>query len=101
MMRREDEPVDVTASPELQRLAEEVRRTGKPRLLRREGEALAMIVPLPMKASRPLEKRALTTQDVEAFRAAAGTWSDVDVDRFLTEVYAARDVPDERPPVEL
>jgi hypothetical protein len=100
-MREEDEPIDVSASPELLRLAEEVRSTGKPRVLRRDGEALAMIVPLSPKGARGLRKRALSARDIDAFRSAAGTWSDVDVERFLMDVYAARDVPDERPSVEL
>ncbi len=100
-MRAEHEPIDVSASPELLRLAEEVRSTGRPRVLRRDGEALAMIVPLPPRGARGLKQRALSARDVAIFRSAAGTWSDVDVERFLAEVYAARDVPDERPPVEL
>jgi hypothetical protein len=100
-MREEDETIDVTALPDLRRLAEAVRRSGKPRLLRRDGEVLAMLVPLARKAARPLERRMLTADDIAAFRAAAGTWSDVTVEQFVTNVYAARDVPDERPRVEL
>ena len=100
-MRAEHEPIDIGSSPELLRLAEEVRSTGKPRVLRRDGEALAMIVPLSTRDARGLKQRALSARDVEAFRSAAGTWSDVDVERFLADIYAARDVPDERPPVEL
>jgi hypothetical protein len=100
-MHEEDEPIDITAIPELRRLAEAVRRSGKPRLLRRDGEALAMLVPLAMNAARPLARRTLTPDDIAAFHAAAGTWSDVAVEQFVTDIYAARDVPDERSPVEL
>ncbi len=100
-MRQQDEPIDVSASPELLRLAEEVRATGRRRVLRRDGETLAIIVPFSPGGARPLKKRDLSARDVEAFRSAAGTWSDVDVERLLTDVYAARDVPDERPFVEL
>jgi hypothetical protein len=103
-MRQErgaDESMDVSASPELLRLAEEVRSTGKSRELRRGRETLALIVPFTATGARRHTKRELTTQDIEAFRGAAGSWSDVDVERFLADVYTARDVPDERPEVEL
>jgi hypothetical protein len=96
---RDDESVDIGVWPELVRLAKEVRATGRPRALRHEGETLAVIVPPPHERGRRLKKRALTPQAIEAFRSAAGSWSDMDIDRFLADVYAARDVPDERPPV--
>ncbi len=96
---RDDESVDISEWPELLRLVEEVRATGRPRALRREGETLAVIAPLSRASGRRLKKRTLTPQALDAFRAAAGSWSDVDVDRFLADVYAARDVPDERSPV--
>ncbi len=96
---RDDESVDIAAWPELVRLAEDVRATGRPRTLRRAGETLAVIAPLPSAGGRRLKKRTLTPRAIEVFRSAAGSWADVDVDRFLADVYAARDVPDERPPV--
>jgi hypothetical protein len=99
--RREDEALDVSASPELLRLAEEVRSTGRPRALQRGGETLAVIVPFPEASGRQRRWRAPTAQDVAAFRSAAGSWADVGVEAFLADVYAARDVLDERPPVEL
>jgi hypothetical protein len=99
--RRADESVDVSASPELLRLAEEVQSTGKSRELRRGRETLALVVPFSATGARRHTKRELTVQDIEAFRAAAGSWSDVDVERFLGDIYTARDVPDERPEVDL
>jgi hypothetical protein len=99
--RRADESVDVSASPELLRLAEEVQTTGKSRELRRGHETLALIVPFSATGARRHTKRELTARDMEAFRAAAGSWSDVDVERFLADVYTARDVPDERRVVDL
>jgi hypothetical protein len=100
-MHQDNEPIDITTSPELRHLAEEVQRTGKPRMLRRNGEALAMIIPLSTQSTHRIAKRELTAQDLDAFRPAAGTWSDVDVEQFLTDVYVARDVPDDHPSVEL
>lgn len=40
-------PFDVSAVPELERLADEVRRTHRPRLLRRGNEDIALLLPLP------------------------------------------------------
>jgi hypothetical protein len=41
-----------------------------------------------------------TEDDFEAFRAAAGSWADVDTDTFLADVYESRHRPS-RPPVQL
>jgi hypothetical protein len=38
--------VDVTGEPEVLRLAEEVRRSRTPRVLRRDGEAIVVMMPL-------------------------------------------------------
>jgi hypothetical protein len=94
---RHDDALDVSASPELLRLAEAVRASGRPRALRYGSETLAVIVPFPTTGTRRPAKRDLTPQDTEAFLTAAGSWSDVDVERFLADTYTARDVPDENP----
>lgn len=103
-MRQEHEPYDLDASPELLRLAEEVRASGKPRALRRgrDGEVLAVLLPFTGRGPGRLKKRALSAQDIADFRDAAGTWSDaIDLDAFLNSVYTARDVPEDRHAVDL
>jgi len=45
-------------------------------------------------------KRKRTPAAHEAFLSSFGSWSDVDVDTFLKDIYERRDVPS-RPPVEL
>jgi hypothetical protein len=45
-MTRRLEPLDVTDAPEVRALAEEVARTGVPRVLTREGADLAVISPV-------------------------------------------------------
>jgi hypothetical protein len=50
----------------------------------------------PVSAPLPDQK---TIEDWEAFRAAAGSWSDVDIDTFLDHIYASRS--SSRPPVDL
>ena len=99
-MAQELIPLDVSDTPDLLRIAEEVRRSGKPRLLRRDGEDLAVIAPVtrPVKRTR---KRVKTNADREAFLSSAGGWQgNVDVDRFLEDNYRSRD-QSSRPPVEL
>lgn len=51
-MTWEVEPLDVTDSPEVRELAEEVARTGAARVLTRDGEALAIVSPVPNKRRR-------------------------------------------------
>lgn len=46
----------------------------------------------------PTKKR--TAADHEAFLSSFGSWSDVDVDTLLKDIYERRDMPS-RPPVEL
>lgn len=75
-MRFEQEPFDLSTSPEVLRLAEEVQASSKPRALRRNGEVLAVLLPAPIPKPSRLQKRNLSPQDVADFRAAAGTWSD-------------------------
>jgi hypothetical protein len=58
-----------------------------------EGELVALS-PLPSSLSR-----AKTEEDWKAFRAAAGSWADVDTDAFLDDIYESR--KSSRPPVEL
>ncbi len=98
-MARELEPIDVTDAPDLLRLAEEVRRSGQPRRLRREDEDLAVLVPVAPPAKRR-SRRAKTEADREAFLSSAGGWRGlVDVDQFLEDIEESRRLT--RPPVEL
>ncbi|MBI2941371.1 MAG: hypothetical protein HYY04_13130 [Chloroflexi bacterium] len=58
-MAREFLPVEVGDAPELLRLAEEVRATNQPRVLRREGEDLAIVMPVASSGSRRTRRRPL------------------------------------------
>lgn len=51
-MQEEAKPYDVGKLPELRRLAEEVQATKRPRRLTREGDSLAMVVPIPASSKR-------------------------------------------------
>jgi len=95
-MAKETLPLDISNTAELVRLAEEVARTATARLLRRDHESLAVLSPLPAFATR--RRRANTEADLAAFRAAAGAWSDLDLDRFLEAIDSSRRL--DRPPAE-
>lgn len=90
--------IDVSDAPELLRLAEEVRRSGKPHLLRSHTEDLALLVPV---RRRGVGGRATATDAARReFLAAAGSWRDVDIDAFLAENQESRR-RSTRPPAEL
>ena len=96
---KEFKAVDISDAPELLRLAEEVRASREPRLLRRNGEDLAVLTPL-AHAPRRRHTRTKTSADLETFRSSAGSWENVDTDRLIADIYASRE-RSTRPPIEL
>src|SRR5262249_8962927 len=99
-MAKELTPVDVTNTPDLLRLAEEVCRSGQSRLLRRDSEDLAVVSPVAKPAKRRAERvKTFTKADDDAFLAAAGSWKDFDLETFLKNNEESRQLS--RPPVEL
>ena len=97
MSREAKRAVNISNIPDLLALAEEVRKTNEPRLLKRDDEDLAILMPLkPATKRRPKGTKA----DYEAFRSAAGGWQDLDTDRLISQIYEDRHAA-ERPPVEL
>lgn len=99
-MAEHAEPIDINDASELLELAEEVHRSHTPRVLRHDGEELAMVVPLPHPPKGSKQGRKKTEADYEAFRRAAGGWADVDTDRLIENIYEDRR-RSTRPPVEL
>jgi antitoxin (DNA-binding transcriptional repressor) of toxin-antitoxin stability system len=97
-MAEPSKSIDITDVPDLLRVAEEVRRAGEPRVLRKDGKEVAMVVPLPRPRKRRSKKP--TEADIEAFRSAAGGWADIDTDKLIENIYESRRISI-RPPVEL
>lgn len=97
-MAKELKPVDVSGVPELLSIAEEVQASGVGRLLKRDGEELAILAPVTRR--RKPAARGRGKADYEALLAAAGTWKDVDTDAFIADVYESRR-RSSRPPIEL
>ncbi len=98
-MAQERAFLDISHNPELLRVAEEVRRSGMPRVLRVADEDVAVVMPV---ADRPGRrgKRSKTEANYQAFLASAGSWADVDIDEFQRYLRERRDAGN-RPPVEL
>lgn len=87
-MSRQPRAIDVADFPELRRIADEVNQTGEPRLLQRDGEDLAIIVPIAEARSPSL--RPTTESDFQSFLSAAGGWADIDTDKLVADIYADR-----------
>lgn len=98
-MERKLKRIDVSGVPALLNIAEEVRDTGEPRLLKRDGEDLAIVMPV-KPVLRRRARRVKTRAEYEAFRSAAGGWKDVDTDRLVADIYADRRISN-RPAIEL
>ncbi len=82
-------PIDISNIPELVRIAEEVNNTKKSRVLTVSRRTLAVLMPVET-AGTSKEKRGKTKADYEASLAALGSWSDLDSDPLIADVYRAR-----------
>ena len=92
--------IDISNIPDLLHIAEEVRATKQPRILKVRGETIAMVLPVGT-AAKPQKKREKTKADYEAFRSAAGGWRGlVDTEKLKKDIYESRKLST-RPPVEL
>ena len=89
--RLEWTPTEIGNLPELLRLAEEVRESEKPRLLQRNGEPVAVLVPVEL--AEHFGVRGPITEDIAASCSAAGGWKGVDTDKLLKDIDAARGHP--------
>ncbi len=88
--RLEWTPTEIGESAEILRLAEEVRDSEEPRLLEKDGEAVAVLVPVALAEDFGL-RGPVTEADRRAFREAAGGWRGlVDGERLIEEIYARR-----------
>jgi hypothetical protein len=96
-MKRALRTIDVSKFPDLLRIVEEVGMTGEARVLRRGHEDLAVVMPIARLAKRA--RRDKSAADFAAFKSAAGSWSDVDTDKLVEDIYESR--RSSRPPVEL
>lgn len=91
--------VELEPDTNLHELVEEVRSDGVPRLLERNGEALAVLAPsenYSPSAEEPKSKR-----NKDKILALAGAWKDLDGDALIEDLYKARNETPPSPPVDL
>jgi hypothetical protein len=99
-MAKEMRSIDISSVPDMVRIAEEVRTSGRPRILRRNGEDMAMVIPIAQGHKRNT-KRTRTQADYDAFLSAAGGWKGlIDADKLLADIYESRELST-KPPIEL
>ncbi len=80
--------VELRADTDLIEIVEEVHSDGAPRLIERDGEALAVLIsPEDFVDSGPLPKSKLLKKRLLSL---AGSWSDLDAERMIDELYHAR-----------
>ncbi len=97
-MARELREIDISDMPDVLRIVGEVEASGESLVLRRDARDIAVLMPLaPSKRTR--QRRAKSKDDMDAFRAAAGTWADVDTDELIQTIYDGR--ISSKPPVDL
>ena len=88
--------IDASDDPTLSRVAREVRDSRKKHIIRLDDEDVAIISPI----RKRRKGRTISKEDYEAFLSALGGWKDVDTDKLIEDIYAARRAGD-RPPVKL
>ncbi len=89
-------PLDISNSPELLRLAEEVATTKKPRRLTRKKKTLAVLVPVEQERGDRTEQQA-----IEETLALAGAWGERNWDEVEAELDRVRHQSKPTPPFEL
>lgn len=90
--------LDISRSPDLMRLAEQVEKTGRAQILKHGNKQIAKVTPI---KKRPIKALDTVGSNLDAFRSAAGGWKEiVDVDKFLKDIYKSRDIS-VHPPVKL
>ena len=99
-MAKEMRSIDISSVPDMVRIAEEVRTSGRPRILRRNGEDMAMVIPIGH-GRKHRTSHARTQADYDAFLSSAGGWKGlVDGDKLLTDIYESRELST-KPPISI
>lgn len=84
------EAIDISTYPELQQLAEAVRSSHEPRILRLGNEDIAILMPITRRRGRRV--RQPSQEDREAFLASAGSWDGlVDTEQLKADIRESRD----------
>lgn len=93
-MAKELKRIDISAVPELLSIAEEVRRTNEPRILKQDSEDVAIITPIKSAAKRGVKGKPTSADDplwniVGMARSKGPGDVSENVDKYLAEAYLA------------
>jgi hypothetical protein len=88
--------IDISRKPDVLTLAEEVVTSGRPRILRKGG--VELVVMMPYTPNRTSPQPGITTE--EAFARAAGTWPEEFGEEVQRQIRESRNAPP-KPPVAL
>ena len=83
-------PIDIRNKPDLLRLAEEVKTTRKPRLLQKDHEILAVVMPVETAITQAKASNSHPTA-YEAIKAIVRSWKDIDIATLIAHLYRARE----------
>ena len=93
-MSRHIIPIDASNFPDLLKVAEEVNTTKTPRLIKRNGATLALLLPTGQKTAHPQKRDIWTHYDPEKVRAALhqskGALQGVNREELLSELAEQR-----------
>jgi hypothetical protein len=103
----EVQSIELADIDDLAALVDDVRRSGRSRILRRDGEDVAVLMPAGNEAnrrSRSTRRAQPTVAEVKrsqaGIKAAIGSWKDVDADTLKDELRSQRNIAT-RPSVDL
>ena len=93
-MSRHIIPIDASNLPDLLKVAEEVNTTKTPRLIKRNGETLALLLPTGQKTAHPQKRDIWTHYDPQQVKAALrdskGALQGVNREELLSELAEQR-----------
>ncbi len=85
-MQREQKHIDISNVPELIRIVEEMLATRQPRILSRDDEDVAVLMPVAASAPEGPTQQEKSEADYEAFLSAAGSWNGlIDPDELIAQ----------------
>src|SRR5688500_3850819 len=90
--------VPLEPETDLRKIIEEVHTDRIPRVIERDGEALAIISP--PQAPEPGQDYLKSRRNRDAIMALAGAWSDIDADKMIEDIYRWRHEAPPSPPVD-
>src|SRR5437763_5072277 len=87
-------PIDISHFPDLKRLANQARKTGRPYVLRENSHDIAFLTPVDTE-----RKQQTNQQAIEETLALAGSWKELDFDDMIEQLDRIRHESKPTPPL--